>query len=184
MAEVNTVGLLETSSVARGIEASDAMLKTAAVELLVARSICSGKYLVAVSGDVASVKAAVAAGVRAAEGAVIEEGVIPQLHPSILPAIGQSIELEADRIGALGIVETFSAATVIRAADAAAKSADVSVFRIHLAMALGGKGLALMTGTLADVEVALEAGAAASEGMLVAKSVIPSPDRELFREYI
>ena len=52
----NAVGIVEVSSIAMGYEVQDAMLKAANVELLVARTICSGKYLVAVGGDVAAVR--------------------------------------------------------------------------------------------------------------------------------
>ena len=60
------------------------------------------------------------------------------------------------------------------------------LFRIHLAMAIGGKGFVLMTGDIASVEAAVAAGAAVAsdEGILVGKAVIPAPARELFREFI
>ncbi len=184
MAEADTIGLLETSSVARGYEAVDAMLKAAPVTLLIARTICSGKYLAAVTGDVASVQAGVRAGAAAAEGSVIEQGVIPRLHPAIFPAVGQSVVLEKDEVGALGILETFSAASIIHGADAAVKAADVTLFRIHMAMALGGKAFALVTGKLGDVQAAVEAGARACGGMLASKVVIPSPHKDLFGDYL
>jgi microcompartment protein CcmL/EutN len=86
----------------------------------------------------------------------------------------------------LGIIETFSASTIVEVADAAAKAANIKLFRIHLAMAVGGKGFVLMTGDISSVEAAVAAAApvAGAEGMLVSAIVIPSPRRELFREYI
>ena len=51
--ELNALGLIELTSIAAGFEVCDAMLKAAAVRLLLARSICSGKYMVLVAGDVA-----------------------------------------------------------------------------------------------------------------------------------
>lgn len=181
---IDTIGLLEVAGVAKGYQAADAMLKTASVSLLLARSICSGKFLIAVSGDVSSVKAAVAAGGSAAEGAVIEQGVISQLHPGVLPAVGQVVQLEPGELGALGVVETFSAGSAILAADAALKTADVKLFRLHLAMALGGKGFFLVTGDIASVGAALEAGKRAAEGMLAGAALIPAPDNLLAREFI
>jgi microcompartment protein CcmL/EutN len=186
LAEINSVGLLEVSSVAIGHLALDSMLKTASVEILLARTICSGKYLVAVSGDVASVEAAIENGARHADGALIEQRVIPRLHPSIFPAVSMAVDVDPEQIRALGIVETFSAASIIEVADAAAKAANVTLLRIHLAMALGGKGFVVMTGDVSSVEAAVAAGshAAAQEGMLVSKAVIPAPSRELFRDWI
>ena len=60
--EINSIGLIELSSVATGMVAEDIMLKAGTVKLLLARSICSGKFLIVVAGDVTSVQAALAAG--------------------------------------------------------------------------------------------------------------------------
>ena len=185
MAELDAIGILELSSIAIGYRAQDAMLKAARVELLLARTICSGKYLIAVCGDVASVTAAVENGAQEADGFVIEKRVISRVHPSVFPAIGGSVEAPGTT-GALGVIETFSASSIIDAADAAAKAANVLLLRIHLAMAIGGKGFMLLTGDVANVRAAVETGsaAAAAEGILVGSSVISAPSAELFREYI
>jgi len=183
-ARPDTIGLLEVSSIGIGFEAQDAMLKAAAVELLMARTICSGKYLIVVAGSVGSVQASVQAGRLAVRDGLIEARVIPRVHPSVFPAISQSVDLDLRETKALGIVETFSASSIIEVADAAAKAANVTLFRIHLAMAIGGKGFVLMTGDVASVQAAVDAGAkvAGAEGMLVSKVVIPAPRPELFRE--
>ena len=185
MAQLNSVGLLEVSSIALGQVAEDAMLKAAPVDLLLARTICSGKFLIVVGGDVAAVESAVEAGATIARGAVIEQRVIPHVHESVFPAISMASDVPPDRLGALGVIETFSAASIVEVADAAVKSADVVLFRVHLAMAIGGKGFLLLTGDVASVEAAVGAGRqmASEEGMLVASAVIASPRKELFREF-
>ena len=186
VAEIDTIGLVEVTSIGIGYRAQDAMLKAASVQLLLARTICSGKYLIAVSGDVASVESSVEAGAAASEGALIERRVISRLHPSVFPAISMAVDLPAEQFEALGIIETFTASTIVDVADAAAKAANIKLFRIHLAMAIGGKGFVLLTGDVSSVEAAVAAAApvAGAEGMLVSAIVIPSPRRELFREYI
>ena len=63
-----SIGLIELSSVAAGFLVADTMLKAGQVRLMLSRSICSGKYMVMISGDTAAVEAAVAAGSEAAEG--------------------------------------------------------------------------------------------------------------------
>ncbi len=183
---LNAVGLLELSSVAAGYVVQDAVLKAANVELLLARTICSGKYLIAISGDVAAVEAAVAAGAARAGGTLIEHSSLARVHPAVFPAISGCVDLAPEDARALGIIETFSAASIISAADAAVKAANVTLFRIHLAMALGGKGFALMTGDVASVEAAVAAGCAVAEkeGILAGRGVIPSPARELFQEFV
>ncbi len=183
---LNSIGLVEVSSIAAGFLAQDAMLKAATVDLLVARTICSGKYLIAVGGDVASVQAAVAAGAKKSSGSLIEQRTIVHVHESVFPAISMAVDLPPEQVKSLGFIETFSASSIIDVADAAAKAAEVILFRIHLAMAIGGKGFVLMTGDVASVEAAVAAGCAiaAEEGILVGSGVIAAPSKELFREYV
>lgn len=180
------IGLVELSSIAIGYDVEDAMLKTARVDLLVARTICSGKYIILVGGDVAAVKSAVEAGAMKGDGFIIEKRLIPRVHPGIFPAIAGSVTLDNKEARAIGVVETFSASSIIDCADAAAKASDVKIFRIHIAMAVGGKGFFVLTGDVAAVESAVEAAVriASAEGILVGSSVIASPRPELFQEYI
>ena len=180
----NAIGLIELSSVAAGFVVADAMLKSANVELLLNRSICSGKFLVLVGGDVAAAQASVDAGVEVGAGAVIDSTVIANLEASVFPAISGTVEVGSR--AALGVIEAFSVASLIEGADAAVKAADVELIEIRLAMALGGKAFARMTGDVASVSAAVEAGAAriAERGLLVNKVVIPAPAAELFGETI
>ncbi len=183
---IRTIGMVELTSVGIGCLVEDTMLKAGAVELVLARTICSGKYIVIVSGDVSGVEAAVEAGMAASQEGLIDHLVIPNVHESVFPAIGGSVAISKEEMGALGVVETYSASTAIEAADASAKAASVMLFRIHLAMALGGKGFVQMTGSVADVTAAVEAGArvAREKGLLVSQVVIPRPQKELFSDYI
>jgi len=180
----NSVGLIELSSIAAGFEVCDAMLKTADVDLILARTICSGKYMVLVRGDVAAVRSSVEAGSQAGDFSVIDTFVIPNLDESIFPALSGTTKIEA--LEALGIIESFSVASLIEGADAAVKAANVKLIEIRLAMALGGKAFVSLTGSVADVRAAVEAGAAviAGKGLLVNKVVIPQPRSELLNEMI
>jgi microcompartment protein CcmL/EutN len=180
----NAIGGVETSSMAKGYEVADEMLKAANIKLTVARTICPGKYIVLASGDVADVTAAVEAGTILAKEAHVDEFIIPNVHPDVYPAIeGTAVVTETE---ALGIVETFSVASLIEAADAAAKSAHVKLLEIKLAMAMGGKALVVLTGTVGAVTTAVEAAAmkAGEKGLLSDKVVIPQPRPELIREVL
>lgn len=181
-----SIGSLEFSSIGIGYQALDALLKAADVEILIARTICSGKYLIIFHGPVSDVESAMAAASKIAGEALIDQVLIPAVHESIFQALGQSVVLDEGQLDALGIVETFSGVSVIAAADAAAKAANVSIFRIHVAMALGGKGFCLMNGKQADVEAAVQAGAleAASRGLLVSQVAIPRASLELYKDYV
>ena len=176
MAEIQSIGLIELSSVATGYQVEDVMIKAATVKLLLARSICSGKFLIAISCDVASVTTAIEAGGAAAGASLIERRQLSRVHPSVLQAISQSVEIDPKDLRSIGVIETFSAASIIDAADAAIKSANVILLRVHLAMALGGKGFVMFAGDISSVQAAVAAGsqAAAEEGMLVSRVVIPS----------
>ncbi len=180
------IGMIELSSIASGYTVQDAMLKTADVQLLTARTICSGKYMVLVGGDVAAVTAAVGSGADVAGRGLIEQLIIPNVHPQVFPALAGTVELDMAKVGALGILESFSVVAGIRGADAAVKAAQVRLFRLHAAMAIGGKAYMLLTGSVAAVTAAVESGAATigELGMLVNKQVIANPRRELFRDFI
>ena len=180
------IGAIELSSVGIGFKIEDEMLKAASVELLIARTICSGKYLIVVGGSVSDVQASVQAGLTTAGEAIIDHLMIPNVHESVFAALGQSVVLNGNDTGALGVIETFSGTSVLAAADAAVKAARVTLLRIHVAMALGGKGLCLMTGTVADVQqgVRIAADVARQRGLLVSEVVISGPSKELFAEYL
>ena len=180
----NSMGLIELSSIAAGFQVGDAMLKAAHVELLLARSICSGKYMVMVRGDVAAVQSSVQTGCQAGDFSVIDSFVIPNLHESVFPAV--TGVHKAEDLDALGIIESFSVASLIEAADAAVKTANVTLIEIRLAMALGGKAFVTLTGSVAAVRSAVDAGAAviAAKGLLTNKVVIPQPREELLNEMI
>jgi microcompartment protein CcmL/EutN len=186
MSNPKAVGTIELSSIGIGYQIEDEMLKAASVDLLIARTICSGKYLIVIGGGVSDVEAAIQAGLAGAGEAVIDHLMVPNVHPMVFPALGQSVALGPDSAGALGVLETFSGTSVLAAADAAAKAARITLLRIHVAMALGGKGLCLMTGSVADVRQGIQVAAAEARrrGSLVSEVVIPRPSRELFSDYL
>jgi microcompartment protein CcmL/EutN len=187
MATPRSIGAIELSSVGIGYQIEDDMLKAANVELLIARTICSGKYLIILGGSVSDVEAAIQTGLTAADEAIIDHLVIPNVSDAVFPALGQSVTIDGnDSEDALGVIETFSGTSVLAAADEAAKAARVKLLRIHVAMALGGKGLCLMTGSVSDVRAGVQAAAdeARRRGLLVCDVVIPRPSKQLLSEYL
>ncbi len=178
------IGIVETSSIAKGFEIADTMMKTANVRLVVNRTICPGKYMVVVGGEVDAVNSGVEAGLAVGAHTVVDHFVIPNLHPSVFPAISGVNHLP--ELKALGVIEAFSVASVIEAADAAVKATQVQLITINLAMAIGGKGWVSLTGDVASVSEAVEVGAAviARKGLLVEKVVIPAPRPEIVAEFI
>lgn len=182
--EYNAIGLIEYSSIAKGIGSADQMLKAANVELVISRTICSGKFINLVAGDVQAVKQAVEAGEDYGQEAVIDTFIIPNVHEDVFPAMSGSTHIE--ELDALGIIEAFSIASLIEGADQAAKSAEVKLIEIRLAMAIGGKAFVTLTGAVGAVETAVAVGAEviSKAGMLVNTVVIPSPRKELLRDIL
>jgi ethanolamine utilization protein EutM len=82
---VEALGMIETRSYAAMVEASDAMVKAARVELVSYEKTGGGYVTAVVRGDVAAVKAAVEAGARGAEkvGEVVAIHVIPRPHANV-----------------------------------------------------------------------------------------------------
>jgi len=168
---VEALGLVETDSIARGTVVADGVLKMAPVELLFAGEISPGKFVVLFGGDVGPTRASHARGVELAGERRIDDLLLPQLHPGVLPAV-------EDRVGAgdddaLGTIETTSVASTVLAADRAAKAARITLRRIRLAQGLGGKGFVFLTGPVHDVEAAVAAGKAAAGSRLSDWSIIP-----------
>jgi microcompartment protein CcmL/EutN len=184
MSELNAIGGVELSSIAKGYETTDLMLKTSKVNLILSRTICPGKYLILISGDVASVDASVEAGANLASYCLSDSFIIPNVHKDVLQAIENTVTV--DKPKAMGVIESFSVSAIIEAADIAVKAADIKLIEIRLAMALGGKGFATMTGDVASVETAVNASAMvlSKKGLLVDKVIIPNPRKELFFENI
>ncbi len=175
----HAIGLIELNSIAKGIECADAMLKAAEVSLLVAKTICPGKYIVMIGGDVAAVNQSVTAGTELAGHVLVDQFVIPNVHSSILPSISGVTPI--DKVQAVGVVETYSVGACIESADAAVKAANVTPIRTHLAFGIGGKCYYVLTGDVADITTAVRTGAelAGSKGLLVQHTVIPRPHQQL-----
>lgn len=173
------LALVEFDSIAAGIMAGDAMVKKAPVARIVAGTVHPGRYLVLVSGEVAPVQEALAAGLAAGSGAILDHVFLPGVHPD-LPA-GIAAGRRPGPIEALGIVETASVAAAIQAADAGLKGAQVTLLELRLADGLGGKGLAFFSGAVTDVEAAMAIAceAIAEGGHLLNAVVIPQLHAEM-----
>ncbi len=173
------LALIEYKSVARGILSCDAMVKKAPVRILQTHPVCPGKYMTIVAGEVADVEEALRAGLDSGGDMVVAELFLPYIHRDVIPALAGAVPIE--RYGALGVVETFSVAVCLHAADIAVKKAAVRLLEIRLANGLGGKGYFVMTGELTDIEAALDAavGFSRDQGQLAGQALIPAPHADL-----
>lgn len=178
------IGMVEYKTVSAGMQAADLMIKTAQVEILEAQTVCPGKYIVLLKGDLSAINACVeTAKVQYAEQ-LIDSFILGNPHESIFSAIYGATDLE--NIRALGILETFSAASIIVAADEAAKTAEVDLIELRIARGMCGKSYLLLTGDVAAVTASIEKAKKAIEkdGMFLDSAVIASPDKKFCRSII
>ncbi len=178
---MNALGMIETNCIPAGINAGDSMLKAADVTLISAQAVCAGKYIIAVSGSVAAVKASVAVGSEAAEDVLVDSIVIPNVDRQVIEAINAASDI--GNIDAVGLIETFSLASAVVCADAAVKAANVDLIEVRLGRGLGGKSFVILTGKVADATAAVQAAEEleASKGMLARTVVIPSPHPDILK---
>lgn len=177
------IGMAEFKTVSAGVTAADAMVKTSEVSIIEATTVCPGKYIVILSGDLSAVNAAVETAKTAHGTHLIDSFVLGNPHESIFPAIYGASEIED--VAALGILETYDAAAIIVAADQAAKTADVQLIELRLARGMCGKSYMFLTGDVAAVEAAISRAkmTVGESGMYLDSSVIPRPDKQI-RDHI
>ena len=175
-----SVGVIELKSIPKGVEATDAALKSAGVKMVSAHPACPGKYEIILTGSISNVQAAVEHVRAKFENYLIDCSLMGRIDEQVITALFGT-QTTAKK-GSLGLVETFSAATAIKAADVAVKTAKVEIFDLRVSRGMGGKGVFMITGEVGDVTAAVEAGAnyAKESGQLSSYSVIASPHEDLW----
>jgi microcompartment protein CcmL/EutN len=170
------LGAIEWDSIAQGVRAADALVKAAPVTPVVFRPVTPGRYFALYAGEVEAVQAATLRALEVGGASVLDHLVLPSPHKTLVPAIkGKG---SPDALMAIGIIETLTMCSLILAADAAAKTGEVRLHEVRLAMGLGGKAFVVVTGEVSNVEAAVERGSAlaAARGYLLSSVVIPNPD--------
>ena len=183
---MDTLGLVECKSVAAGIACVDNMLKVADVELVRAGTICSGKYMIYISGD----REAVNTSILAAEKSNIKlvgSFVISSISSEIVHILrNESLPNQPyiNDIKAIGVVESFSVSAGIRAADRAIKKAHVSLGRFVLGQGISGKAYFVLYGDLASVQEAVDEAKNILANKLVEAVVIARPETAVIKTLI
>ncbi len=177
------LGMIEFKTVASGITATDIMLKTADVEVISAGPVCPGKYLATISGELSAVKAAIEAAEKYNPVMLVDKFLLGNPHESVQPAICGALEVKNK--GAIGILETFTAASAVVAADTAAKTALVDLIEVRLAKGMCGKSYVILTGSVSSVTAAIERAKAGTEnGVFLDSSIIAGPDERLWESIL
>ena len=181
---MKAIGMVEYKTVSSGINAADLIVKTAEVELLEAQTVCPGKFIILFTGDLSAIRVSVDAAVKTYPESLIDSFVLGNPHESLYRALHCTAEV--DTIQALGVIETFTGASAIVAADHAAKTAEVTVFEVRLCRGMCGKSYVLLTGSVAAVTEAVESSVAhlKEEGTMLDYAVIPSPSKDFVKTLI
>ena len=176
------IGIIELKSIAKGIEATDAALKSAGIRLVSAHPSCPGKYEIILTGAISDVTAAVEHVKSRFDDRLIDSSVIGRIDEQVITALFGT--QSGEKSGSVGILEAYSAASTIKAADIAVKTAKVAIYELRLSRGMGGKGMVIITGDVGDVTAAVEAGAqhAKDQGLFCNSTVIPAPHKELWEQ--
>ena len=179
-----SLGLIELRSIAIGMKAADEMLKAADVHLIMATPICPGKYIIIVSGNVGAVKNSVEVVIKESGIFIVDHQIINNVNEKVTPAIAGTSDFGP--LKSIGIVESMSALTSIKAGDIAVKASNVELIEIRIARGLGGKGFLVITGELSSVKSAIKAceNQLQEEGLIISTAVIASPQKELLDKII
>ena len=177
-----SIGVIELKSIPKGVEAADAALKSAGIEMVSSHPACPGKYEIILTGSISNVTAAVNHVNSRFEGYVIDSSVMGRIEEQVIAALFGTHA--AERSGSLGLIETYSASSAIKAADIAVKTARVEIYDLRVSRGMGGKGVVMLTGDIGDVTAAVEAGAdyAKEQAMLSSFAVIAAPHEELWNQ--
>ncbi len=173
------LAILELTSIARGVQCADAIVKKAPVRILQNHPISPGKFLIVFDGGVAEVDESRRAGLEVAGAALVDRLFLPQAHEPRAPLLAGT-RPAGPATDAVAIVETLSATAAVLAADAAAKAADVRLLDLRLGQGLGGKGFFTMTGDLESIEASVAAAQGVVDaGLVVGVEIIPRPHEDL-----
>ena len=175
------IAVIEFTTVSAGIKAADTMAKTADIELVEAQAVCPGKYMMVAVGILSAVTAAVEAAKAICEERHISSFILGNPHESLLPAFYGTNTIE--KIQALGVLETFDAASAVMAADTAIKTAIVELIEVRLAKGMCGKSFVTLTGEISAVEAAISRAitVVTEGGMYLDSCIIANPDHKLER---
>lgn len=173
------IAIIEFTTVSTGIAATDAMAKTANIDIVEAQAVCPGKYMILVSGLLSAVTAAIEAAKAAYGQRYISSFILGNPHENLLPAFYGTTQVE--NLRALGVLETYDAATAVKAADTAVKTAIVDLIEVRLAKGMCGKSFVTLTGEISAVQAAIDSAkmVATDAGMFLDCAVIANPDKKL-----
>lgn len=177
---INSIGMLEFRSIGKGIEAADALCKAASIELILSRTTCPGKFMIFIAGEVGAVTEALDKGKAVGKDYLVDSFILPAVHEEVIN--GMKNKYKQGYLGAIGVLETNNIASGVFALDKALKAAEVSLIKLNLGLAIGGKCYFVISGDVSSVEEALSEGIRCIDNKrVISNIIIPSPSEELLK---
>lgn len=175
------IAVLEFKSISRGIIVTDAVIKASKVSLVISTTLCPGKYLTVVEGDVSALENAIKVADMIGGIHVFSSEIISGINFKVIEAIGG--KLYSFALDSIGIVESPQMAHLINSADISVDSAEVEFLDFRLARGCGVNSFYILTGTFSSVSEAIRNSVAylGERGSLIAYKILPGPDKEVLR---
>jgi microcompartment protein CcmL/EutN len=152
MKRTSAFAVIDFSDIPTGVCAVDSILKKASIAFVRAGTVTRGRYLVMFGGSTAATAESLAEALATSGNGIIDHAFLPDAHPALFDA---AFGARRKSTGSLLIIETETASSMVRAVEAALKGTPVDLMEMRLADGgLSGKGLALLSGSLHDVEYA------------------------------
>ena len=177
----SNLAVVEFKSISTGIFTTDAMLKAANVNLVMATTLCPGKYLSVVEGETSAVENSLKIADEIGGRHVYSSEVINAISSKVIDAISGKLLNTAG--GAIAIIESMQMAALISSADGLVDSVQIDFVDFRLARGCGVNSFYIFSGELSSVkEGAGEASRFLKDrGALLAFRVISGPDIEVWR---
>src|SRR5436190_628794 len=154
MKKASALAVLDYEDIPTGIYAVDAILKKAPIAFVRAGTVTRGRYLVVFGGSTGSTQESLNEAVALTGANILDQAFLPDIHPDLFDAV---FGTRRRANGSLLILETETASAIVRAVEAAMKGTPVELIEVRLSdTGLAGKGIALMAGTLQDIQSAAD----------------------------
>ncbi|HUP60424.1 MAG TPA: BMC domain-containing protein [Thermoanaerobaculia bacterium] len=152
MKKSSALATIDFTDIPSGVYAVDSILKKASIAFVRAGTVTHGRYLVVFGGSTAATAESFEEALATTGPAIIDQAFLPDVHSALFDGVFGTRRKAG---GSLLIIETETASSVVRAVEAALKGTPVDLIELRLSdMGLAGKGVALLAGTLHDVEAA------------------------------
>jgi len=175
--KIEALALMEIDGLPHALLAHDTALKKPPVRVFACTPTSPGKSILLFGGDVASCQMSLNAAIEVVASRLIDRLFLPGVHEEVLQALMGGRRPRHNE--ALGVYELSTVAAGLEAADAAVKSAQVLIGRLHPASGFGGKAYFTLFGQQSDVEAASLSISAIAKERLLDQVVIPAPHDEL-----